>query len=42
MDDFGLVEAVDGFRQSVVVTVADTDDGRLDTPFAQPFGVANR
>ena len=40
--NFGLVEAVDVFRQSVVVIVADTADGRFDTSFAQSFGVANR
>ena len=30
MDDFGLVEAVDGLSQGVVIAVAHTADRRLD------------
>ncbi|GAC1045208.1 hypothetical protein thsrh120_52120 [Rhizobium sp. No.120] len=30
MDDLGLVKAVDRFGESVVITVANTSDGRLD------------
>jgi hypothetical protein len=41
MDDLGLVKTIDCFRESVVITVADTPDRRLDARFRQPFGIAN-
>ena len=41
MDDLGLVEAVDGFGECVVVRVADAADGRLDTGFDETVGVAD-
>lgn len=41
MDDLGLVKTVDRFDQSVVVTVADTADRRLDASLRQPLGIAN-
>ena len=41
MDDLGLLKAVDRFGESVVLTVADTPDGRLDARLRQPFGIAN-
>ena len=39
MDDFGFVEAVDGLGQCIVIAVADTADGRLDTGFGQALRV---
>ncbi len=42
MDDLGLVEAVDRFGESVVVTVADASNGRLDACLRQPFGILDR
>jgi hypothetical protein len=39
VDDLGLVEAVDGLGQRVVVAVADAADGRLDPGFGRPLGV---
>ena len=41
MDDFGFVETVDRFGESIVVAVANTSDGRLDASFCQSLGVAN-
>jgi hypothetical protein len=41
MDDLGLVKTIDRFGESVVITVADTPDRRLDASFRQPFGIAN-
>ena len=41
MDDLGLVETVDRFCEGVVVAVADASDGRLDSSFCQPLGIAN-
>ena len=41
MDDLGLVEAVDGLGQGIVVAVANTADRRLDASFAQPLGISN-
>ena len=41
MDDLGLVKTVDRFGQSVVVTVANASDRRLDACFRQSFGIAN-
>ena len=38
-DHLGLVEAVDGLRQGVVVTVADAADRRLDAGLGQTLGV---
>ena len=42
MDDLGLVEAVDGFGERIVVAVADAADGRLDPRFGQALGVFDR
>jgi hypothetical protein len=39
MDHLGLVEAVDGFGERVVIGVADAADGGLDARLAQPLGV---
>lgn len=41
MDDFGLVEAVDRFGESVVVAVSDATNRGLDTSLGQALGVAN-
>jgi hypothetical protein len=35
VDDLGLVEAVDGFGESVVVAVADAADGRFEAASAR-------
>src|SRR5260370_41917341 len=42
MEPFGLVEAVDGLGQRIVVAVADAAHGRLDTGFGQALGVFDR
>ncbi len=42
VDHFGLVEAVDGLGQSVVVTVADRADGWFDAGFGEALAVADR
>src|SRR6202162_3667356 len=42
VDYLGLVEAVDGLGQGVVVAVADAADGRLDPGFGQALGVFDR
>jgi hypothetical protein len=42
IDDFGLEEAVNRFRERVVVRVSDASDGRLDASFGESLGVANR
>lgn len=41
MDQFGLVQAVDGFGEGVVVAIALAADGRLDAGFRQALGVAD-
>src|ERR1700722_8959538 len=41
MDDLGLVEAVDGFGESIVVRVADATHRRLDAGPRQAFGVSD-
>lgn len=41
MDQFGLVQTIDGFGQSVVVTVALAADRRLDAGFRQTLGIAD-
>ncbi len=41
MDDLGLVKTVDRFCESIVVTVADASDRRLDARLRKPFGIAN-
>ena len=41
MDDLSLVETVDCFGEGIVVTVADASDGRLDSIFCQPLGIAD-
>lgn len=35
MDDLGFVKTVDRFGESIVVTVADASDGRLDARLGQ-------
>lgn len=42
MDDLGLVEAVDGLGEGVVVAIADVADGRLDTRLRQALGIVDR
>ena len=42
VDDLGLVEAVDGLGQGVVVAVADAADRGLDAGLGQAFGVSDR
>ena len=42
MDDLGLVEAVDGLGQGVVIAVADTADRRLDAGLGEALGVLDR
>ena len=39
MDDLGLVEAVDGLGEGIVVAVADAAYRRLDAGFGQALGV---
>jgi hypothetical protein len=39
VDHIGLIKAVDGFGQSVVVAVADAADRRLDPSFSEALGV---
>src|SRR3984957_16658441 len=41
MDDLGLVEAVDGFGESIVVRVADATHRRLDAGLRQALGVSD-
>ena len=41
MDHLGLVEAVDGLGQRVVVGIADAADGRFDPCFGEALGVAD-
>jgi len=42
MDDLGLVEAIDRFREGIVVTIADAADRRLDACFREPLGILDR
>lgn len=39
MNQFGLVQTVNCFRQGVVITVASAANGRLDACFGQPLAV---
>src|ERR1700712_6145075 len=39
MDHLGLVEAVDGFGESIVIGISDAADRRLDACFGQALGV---
>lgn len=39
MDHLGLVEAVDGFRESVVIGISDAADRRLDACLSQALGI---
>ena len=41
-DRLGLVEAIDGFREGIVVTVANTADRWLDACFRQALGILDR
>ncbi len=41
IDDLGLVKTVDRCGKSVVITVADTPDRRLDARLRQPLGITN-
>ena len=41
MDDLGLVKTVDRFGESIVVTITNASDRRLDACLRQPFGIAN-
>ena len=41
-DDLGLVKAVDGFGERVVIAVADSADGWFDASLNQAFGVFDR
>ena len=42
MDDLGLVKAVDGLCQGIIVAVADGADGGLDPGFRETLGVFDR
>jgi hypothetical protein len=42
MDHLGLVEAVDGLGECVVVAVSDAADGGLDAGLGQAFGILDR
>lgn len=42
VDQFGLVEAIDGLCQCVVVAITGVANRRFDTGLTQPFAVANR
>jgi hypothetical protein len=39
MDHLSLVEAVDGFGESVVIGISDAADRRLHASFSQPLGL---
>lgn len=41
MNEFGLVEPIDGFGQGVVITVALAAHQRFNVRFGQPLGVAD-
>jgi len=41
-DDLGLVQAVDGLGECVVVRVADAADRALEASGSEPLGVADR
>ena len=41
MDHLGLVEAVDGLGQGIVMGISDTAHGRFDPRFGEAFGVAD-
>jgi len=42
MDQLGLVTAIDGFDQGIVLAVALAADRRRDAGFGQAFATANR
>ncbi len=42
VDYLGLELAVDGFREGIVIGIADADDGRLDPCFGQALSVVER
>jgi hypothetical protein len=39
MNDFGLVKAIDGLGQGVVIAVADAADQEFDAGFGQELGI---
>ena len=39
MDHFGFVKSFDGFCESIVITVINAADRRLDSGFGQSFGI---
>ena len=41
MDDLGLVKTIGRFCESVVITVADAPDRRLDTRLRKSLGITN-
>jgi len=41
VDDLGLVEAADGLREGVVLTVADAADGGIDAGLDQTLSIVN-
>jgi hypothetical protein len=41
VDDLGLVEAVDGLREGVVITVSDAADGGIDAGPDQTLSIVN-
>ena len=42
MDKLGLVEAIDRFREGIVVTIANTANRGLNTCFRQALGIFDR
>jgi hypothetical protein len=42
MDNLGLVEAIDGFREGIVVTIANTANRGLNTCVRQALGILDR
>src|SRR6267154_5826500 len=42
MDNLGLVEAIDRFREGIVVTIANTANRGLNTCFRQALGIFDR
>ena len=42
MDDFGFEQAIDGFSERIVITVADAADRWLDAGLKQALAIADR